>query len=85
MSPASNLMPEMCCMGKHLDRNDIDIVFRSTCGPKENHLNFLKFVKSLVALSLKLYPRHIWTLVIVSVMAAPMPYIHFLVVAIAKC
>ena len=57
MSPASNLMPEMCCMGKHLDRNDIDIVFRSTCGPKENHLNFLKFVKSLVALSLKLYPR----------------------------
>ena len=27
----------------------------------------------------------IWTLVIVSIMAAPMPYIHFLVVAIAKC
>eukprot|EP00943_MAST-04B_sp_MAST-4B-sp1_P004541 g4541.t1 len=57
MSPAFSLTPEMCCIGKPLDRNDIDIIFRSTCGPKENHLNFLKFMKALVALSLKLYPR----------------------------
>ena len=44
-------------MGKPLSRNEIDIVFRSTCGQKKIHLNFLKFVKALVALSLRLYPR----------------------------
>ena len=57
LTPAASLMPEICCMGKPLSRNEVDIVFRSTCGPKQNHLNFLKFVKALVALSLRLYPR----------------------------
>ena len=54
----TKLLPDSCCLGGgNVTVNDIDIIFYSVCGSHEQTINFLRFCKALVALSMKLYPR----------------------------
>ena len=57
LSPIGNLRDECCCVGKPLSINTVDLIFSSVSGAHEQTINFLSFCKSLVYLSMKLYPR----------------------------